>query len=405
MREIIGITLENEMDLVLAHKRSMQIGEQLGLTVATRTTLATAVSEVARTVIDFTNEGRLSIHISGKFPRFAINAGITFESDQVFRETDEGFFYAKKLMPDFNFDANGQIYSITMSLSLPRSSKVDERKISLLQEYFKSAAPLNSYEEIKNKNSKLSQLTQAQEQEIKLGRELDEKKNEFISVASHELKTPITVIKAYTQMLKLLKGQYSDKVGEVVEKLEIQTGKLARLTFQLMDVSKIENGSLQYDLAEIKLNSFLKETVLMLMNVHANNKISLELGEECSVMADPLRLEQVLSNLIGNAVKYSDRNSHIGVTAFLSKEGNSVTIQISDSGMGMSKDSLERIFEKFYRIEDIVSSHPGLGMGLYITSKIVSDHGGKIWVESEMGTGSKFYFTLPLALAVDYHQR
>lgn len=76
-----------------------------------------------------------------------------------------------------------------------------------------------------------------------------------------------------------------------------------------------------------------------------------------------INFQQVLSNLIGNAAKYSDRNSHIGVTAFLSKEGNSVTIQISDAGMGMSKDSLERIFEKFYRIEDIVSSHPGLGMG------------------------------------------
>jgi len=398
MREIIGITLENEMDLILAHKRSMQIGEQLGLTVATRTTLATAVSEVARTVIDFTNEGRLSLCISGKFPRFSINAGITFDSDHVFKETDEGFFYAKKLMPDFNFEVTGQEYSITMALSLPRSAKVDEAKISILRDYFINAVPLNAYEEIKNKNSKLSQLTQAQEQEIKLGRELDEKKNEFISVASHELKTPITVIKAYTQMLRLLKGQYSDKVGEVVEKLEIQTGKLVRLTYQLMDVSKIENGSLQYDLIKIELNSFLEETVTMLTNVHANNKINLQLGDGCSVMADPLRLEQVLSNLIGNAAKYSDKNSAIGVATFLSEEGGSITIQISDHGMGMSKDSIARIFEKFYRVEDIVSSHPGLGMGLYISSKIVADHGGKIWVQSEIGKGSIFYFTLPLAV-------
>lgn len=401
MREIIGITLENEMDLVLAHKRSMQIGEQLGLTVATRTTLATAVSEVARTVIDFTNEGRLSLYISGKFPRFAINAGIKFHSDHVFRETDEGFFYAKKLIPDFNFNVTGQEYSITMALSLPRSARVDEAKISILQDYFINAVPLNSYEEIKNKNSKLSQLTQAQELEIKLGRELDEKKNEFISVASHELKTPITVIKAYTQMLKLFKDQYSEKVGEVVEKLEIQTSKLARLTFQLMDVSKIENGSLQYDLTRIALNSFLNETVTMLTNVYANNKINVQLGDDFSVMADPLRLEQVLSNLIGNAAKYSDKNSNIDVTSFLSKGGGSVTIQITDYGLGMSKESIARIFEKFYRAEDIVSSHPGLGMGLYISSKIVADHGGKIWVNSEMGKGSVFYFTLPLAAHPD----
>lgn len=384
------------MDLILAHKRTMQLGEKLGLTVATRTTLATAVSEVVRTVIDFTDNGRLSLTISGTFPRYAVHAIIGFVSEHQFRETDEGLYYAKRLLPDFTFRAIGSDYSVSMGLSLPRSLKLNMSGIVSLQTYFKNLEPINSYEEIKNRNSQLNQLTIDQEKEIQIVRELDEKKNEFISVASHELKTPITVIKAYTQMLKQLKDEYSEKVGKVIEKLEVQTGKLARLSYQLMDVSKLENGSLQYDLVKIEFSQFLNETIDMLSSVHAGNIINLELGCDCQVMADPLRLEQVLTNLIGNASKYSDRGSQIHVKTYIAEAEPAVVVKISDSGIGMSDEGVARIFEKFYRLEDVVSSHPGLGMGLYISSKIIADHGGRIWVDSVKGSGSTFSFTLPL---------
>ncbi|MGM9476171.1 ATP-binding protein [Pedobacter sp. GSP4] len=396
MKEILDISLENEMDLVVAHRRSMQVGERLGLTVATRTTFATAVSEVARTAIEYTDNGRLSILVAGKFPRYSLFAHIVFDSDQVFRESDEGFFYAKKLLPDFTFNASGHAYVIEMGLGLPRSLKIDDSKLALLKDYFDHIAPLNAYEEIKKKNSKLNQLTGEQEEEIKMRRELDEKKSEFISVASHELKTPITVVKAYTQMLKLLKNEYSDKVAAVLEKLDMQTTKLSTLAHQLMDVSRIEKGSLQYDLVEIELNSFMQETITLLSSVHAGNQINVKLGEGCLVKADPLRLEQVLTNLLGNAAKYSPRNMPIRIETSLSENKDRVTIAVTDRGMGMSRDGIERIFDKFYRLEEVTSSHPGLGMGLYISSKIISDHGGKIWVESVPGEGSSFFFTIPI---------
>ena len=396
MKQIVGISLENEMDLILAHKRTMQVGEQLGLTVATRTTLATAVSEVVRTVIDLTNNGRLNIVICGKFPRYSLNAEVGFKSDLSFRETDEGFFYAKKLLPDFNFEVSENSYHVRMGLGLPRSLKLDEGKISLLQSYFKKSSPLNSYEEIKNKNSQLNQLTAEQEKEIQFAKDLDERKTEFISVASHELKTPITIIKAYTQMLMLLKDQYSEKVGSVISKLETQTNKLSLLAYQLMDVSKLENGRLQYDLVRIDINSFLRETISILSNVHSENNIDLQLSDDCVAMADPLRLEQVITNLIGNASKYSEKGSQITVSTSISDEKKSVVIQIADHGIGMSKEGIARIFEKFYRMDEVTVSHPGLGMGLYITSRIVTDHGGKIWVESVVDEGSKFIFTMPL---------
>lgn len=398
MKEILDISLENEMDLVLAHRRSMQVGEQLGLTVATSTAFATAVSEVARTAIEYTDNGRLSIVIKGKFPRYSLYANIVFDSDQIFRESDEGFFYAKKLLPDFTFSASGNAYVIEMGLGLPRSLKLDDPRLLLLKDHFDQVAPLNAYEQIKKKNSALSQLTGEQEEEIRMRRELDEKKSEFISVASHELKTPITVVKAYTQMLKLLKNEYSEKVAAVVDKLDIQTSKLSALTNQLMDVSRIEKGSLQYDLVEIEINAFMQDTITILTKVHSGNQIKLTLCEKCMVKADPLRLEQVLTNLLGNAAKYSPRNMPIEVKTDLSPEGDCVIITVSDKGMGMSKEGIARIFDKFYRLEEVTASHPGLGMGLYISSKIISDHGGKIWVDSVQGQGSSFFFTVPIHL-------
>lgn len=396
MKEIIGITLENEMDLILAHKRTMQVGEQLGLTVATRTALATAVSEVVRTVIEITDNGRLSIAVIGKMPRFSVNATVSFESDFKVNETDEGFYYAKRLLPDFKFSVSDNYYKVAMDLSLPRSLKMDEIKISLLKKYFEDTVPLNSYDEIKNRNNQLNRITVEQGEEIRIVRALDEKKREFISVASHELKTPITVIKAYTQMLRLLKGEYSEKVGNVIEKLEKQTNKLSLLAYQLMDVSKLENGSLQYDLVRVDLNRFLEETISMLSSVHSENIIHLRLGSECLMMADVLRLEQVLTNLIGNASKYSAKGSSITVSTSISEVDNSVLIKVSDTGIGMSKDGVAKIFEKFYRMEEVATTHSGLGMGLYITSKIITDHGGKIWVESTQDVGSTFFFTIPL---------
>jgi signal transduction histidine kinase len=396
MIEIIDISLENEMDLVLAHRRSMQVGEQLGLTISTQTTFATAVSEVARTAIEYTDNGKLTIIISGKFPRYAIQAKIVFNSDQLFKANDEGFFYAKKLLPDFSFHSSDNDYVIEMGMNLPRSLKIDDQKLGLLKIYFGQIEPLNSYEEIKKKNSQLNRLTGEQEEEIRIRRELDERKSEFISIASHELKTPITVVKGYTQLLKMLKGQYSEKVGEVLEKLDAQTTKLSLLAQQLLDVSKMENGSLQYDFAEVDLISFIQNTVSILSDVYTGSQINVTFGQRCMVNADQLRLEQVFTNLLGNAVKYSAADAIIDISTELLETKKEVIVIIRDYGMGISEEGLDKVFDKFYRLEEVSKTHPGLGMGLYITSKIVSDHGGKIWAESIPGKGSSFIFTLPV---------
>ncbi|MEJ2880061.1 ATP-binding protein [Pedobacter sp. GR22-6] len=395
MTEIIAISLENEMDLVLSHKRTMKVAEKLGLTVATQTTFATAVSEAARTIIEHTDSGILSIYVSGSLPRYALTAHLVFDSEVSFSRSDEGFYYAQKLVPEFNLSTSGSESLITMQIGIPRSLKLDPVKIKLLKDYFDHEPPLNAYEEIKKRNFQLSKITGEQEEELRQAKFIDEKKREFISIASHEIKTPITIIKAYAQMLKSLNADCSDRANEIINKLNGQTIKLTYLANQLMDVSKVENGSLEYNYEEVGINGFIDDILSVLKYVYPSNEVEISACQEVSVSMDKLRMEQVLSNLIGNASKYSAKNSLIRVKSSLDKDH--VKVAVSDSGIGMSAENLDRIFEKFYRQQEVSNTHPGLGMGLYITSKIISDHGGKIWVDSEYGKGSTFYFTIPLS--------
>jgi signal transduction histidine kinase len=115
-------------------------------------------------------------------------------------------------------------------------------------------------------------------------------------------------------------------------------------------------------------------------------------------MIDLLRMEQVFSNLLGNAAKYSKKDSRIHVESTINAEGL-VQVAVIDQGMGMSGSSIKSIFNKFYRDKDVIKTHSGLGMGLYVSSKIVVDHGGTIWVESTEGEGSTFFFTVPVCAA------
>jgi len=395
MIKVVSISLENEMDLVLAHKRSMKVAERLGLTVATQTTFATAVSEIARTVIEHTDGGQLDIGLEQNKQRYSLQASINFDKEVHFTNSDAGFYYAQKLVPEFNLTEGGDFNLIDMKIGLPRSLKLDPVKINLLKKYFEEEPALNAYEEIKQRNITLNKITDQQEQEIRQSRIVDEKKTEFISIASHEMKTPMTVLKAYTQMAKATKEPVSDHFRNLLGKIDLQSTKLLNLLKQLLDISKIENGSLQYNMKSVGLNDFLQSQLTVMRHILPHHELYAELGDDVQVMIDELRLEQVFSNLIGNAAKYSEKNSVIRLVTNYSNE-NFITIGIIDQGKGISSDDLKSIFGKFYRAKDVLKTHSGLGMGLYVTSKIVTDHGGTIWAESLEGAGSSFYFTLPV---------
>jgi signal transduction histidine kinase len=395
MIELVAISLENEMDLVLAHKRTMKVAEKLGLTVATQTTFSTAVSEIARTIIEHTDNGNLIIGLEQAKQRYGLKAVFTFESEVRFTNADEGYYYAQKLVPEFDMRESDGITVIDMKIGLPRSLQLDRVKINILQEYFAREEPLNAYEEIKKRNVSLNRIAEAREEELRQSRIIDEKKTEFMSIASHEIKTPITIIKAYSQMARGKKDECSEHVKGILDKIDSQSTKLLALVQQLLDVSKIENGNLLYAMEVVELNPFVSEMVALLKNVMPHHQFSIDLTGSGYVKLDTLRMEQVFSNLLGNAAKYSGKNTLISITTEL-VDDHHFKISIADKGIGMSASSIKSIFDKFYRSEDVLRTHSGLGMGLYVSSKIISDHGGRIWVESELGSGSDFCFTLPV---------
>jgi signal transduction histidine kinase len=397
MIKVVSISLENDMDLVLAHKRSMKVAERLGLTIATQTTFATAVSEIARTVIEHTDGGQLEIGLQQDKQRYSLQAIVKFDNDVHFTNADAGFYYAQKLVPQFNLNNGDEYNQIEMLIGLPRSLKLDPVKINLIKKCFEEEAPINAYEEIKQRNITLNKIADQQEEEIRQSKLIDEKKTEFISIASHELKTPMTVLKAYTQMANMTAEPISEQLKGILSKIDLQSTKLLTLVQQLLDISKIENGSLQYNMKLVSLNEFVQGQLNVMQQILPYHQLSVTFDQDVFVHIDELRLEQVFSNLLGNAAKYSEKNSVIQIVTNISDD-NLITIEIIDKGKGISSDDLKSIFGKFYRAKDVLKTHSGLGMGLYVTSKIVTDHGGTIWAESVEKSGSTFYFTLPFKI-------
>jgi PAS domain S-box-containing protein len=222
-------------------------------------------------------------------------------------------------------------------------------------------------------------------------------KDEFLSIASHELRTPVTSIKGYTQLAKTLIRENDLVTSE--EYLDIaldQIDRMSRLILELLDVSRIETGRLEIRREPIEWSSFVKEVVHRHHTAVNDHRFHLNVPDDTMIVSgDRDRLEQVLSNLIENAVKYSPEGSEIFIN--VNHRDNEVVTSICDRGIGIPADELAMVFERFHRGRQVSSTnYGGLGLGLYITRQIVERHSGTIWVESKEGSGTTFYFALPL---------
>jgi PAS domain S-box-containing protein len=224
-------------------------------------------------------------------------------------------------------------------------------------------------------------------------KDLNEKKDEFIGLASHELKTPLTSITGYLQIIKRLK---TDEISQkFVEKSIQQVKKLTSLVNELLDVSKIEAGQLQLAIENFDIKPVVAGAIELIQ--HSNNNYDISLNTDIDslmITGDPHRIEQVLVNLLTNAIKYSPGANKIEVS--LARVGNKVNIGIKDFGIGIAADKLTKIFSRFYRIEGVSPNISGLGIGLYLSHEIITRHKGKLWAESEPGKGSTFWISLPV---------
>jgi PAS domain S-box-containing protein len=223
---------------------------------------------------------------------------------------------------------------------------------------------------------------------------LEKQKDDFVSIATHELKTPVTSLKAYAQLLlKRFKREGNEIAVSMISKMDGQLNKLVNLIGDLLDITKIESGKLQMHEGFYSFNDLVKEVVEELQRISEHHHIVLDLDSEIQIYGDRERVGQVLTNLISNAVKYSPKAREIFV---ISKTGtDTVTVRVRDFGIGISAENQANVFEQFYRVSGPENqSFPGLGLGLFISKEIILRQGGCIWVESEKDKGSDFCFSL-----------
>lgn len=229
-------------------------------------------------------------------------------------------------------------------------------------------------------------------------RELEKRKDDFVNMASHELKTPLTSMKLYLDFLSRRMKEYDDdRATKTLNSIKHQTERLQELVNDLLDVSRIQTGKLTFTKEFFRIDELVAETVEDLKGMAKKQEIIIIGKAPIKVNADRFRMYQVLTNLITNAVKYSADGKEIRIK--VKRRNGEVIVSVQDFGIGIARDQQKKVFERLYQVvDDGGKAFPGFGMGLYISKEIITRHKGRIWVVSEKGKGSTFYFSLPLSL-------
>ncbi|HEY1023818.1 MAG TPA: ATP-binding protein [Sphingobacteriaceae bacterium] len=227
-------------------------------------------------------------------------------------------------------------------------------------------------------------------------KEKERRRDELITIVSHELKTPVTSMKAYLQLLgRKIAIAPDDPAAEMFNKIEIQISRLVMLITDLLDVSKIEGGHLQLKIEKYNFHDLLAEVVADVQKTTATHQIVLSDNPHVTITGDPERTRQVIINLLTNAIKYSPDAGQVIVKATTRRR--ELTCSVQDFGIGIPLNKQKRIFDRFYRVSDDPNyAVTGIGMGLYISSEIIMRLGGRMWFESVPDEGSTFSFSIPV---------
>jgi len=228
-------------------------------------------------------------------------------------------------------------------------------------------------------------------------KENEQRKNDFINMVSHELKTPLTSATSYVQVSRKRVADNGDQVtADMLDRAGQQHAKMTRMINGFLNISRLESGKLQIDKERFDLIDLINEIEQETRVSMPRNIITFLPAPSTPIEADREKIGQVFLNLISNAVKYSPPAAPVEVSCVTT--GEFVQVRVSDKGMGISPSDLPLIFDRYYRVKDAENRHiAGFGIGLYLCAEIIERHGGKIWAESEIGEGSVFYFTVPLA--------
>jgi len=236
-------------------------------------------------------------------------------------------------------------------------------------------------------------------QDITQFKELDRMKSDFIATLSHEFRTPLTSINMSVDILNQeILGPLNEKQKEMINSAREDCFRLTKLARELLQLSKLESGKLQMKNEELNIGSVIEFSLrpLQLQFSEKNVQLTTDISPDVPpLLADEQQVSWVITNLVTNALKYTDAGGRVTVRA--RAEGGAVLVQVEDTGQGIAKENLERIFDKFVQIKQASATTPGsVGLGLAIAKEIVEMYGGSIWAESEPGKGSTFSFMLPL---------
>jgi two-component system sensor histidine kinase/response regulator len=257
---------------------------------------------------------------------------------------------------------------------------------------------IKTFIKLQKQAAELTRIQNILLEEIEQRKEAEAKKDEFISIASHELKTPLTSVKGYMQLAEIsVHEDEKENALKFIYQSSNQLNKLNKLVTELLDISKMESGQMDFNFSEIHLGSFLENTLDIFTKSNPEWELVRHGEADFAVVADPIRLEQVVHNFLSNAVKYTRDSKRVHVEVSPDNETNSVKVSVRDEGIGIAPELRERVFDKFFRVEQTSFKYQGLGMGLYICAEIIRRHSGTYGVESTPGEGSVFYFTLPLS--------
>ena len=230
----------------------------------------------------------------------------------------------------------------------------------------------------------------------------DIQKDEFLGFASHELKTPVTSIKAYIQLAQLYAARNKTSTQKphdllpLIQKVDTQVDRLTHLINDLLDVTKVQAGKLEFNMEDFPIDEVVHEVVGNMQMTAQKHRIVIEGETIVNVHGDKERTAQILINLLSNAIKYSPQADCVSVC--LTHRGNKVSIAVQDYGIGIAKENQKKIFERFYRVNGTrQETYPGLGLGLHIAAEIAKRQMGRLTVESAEGKGSIFYLELPVA--------
>ena len=310
-------------------------------------------------------------------------------------EAISGYSKAKETAIIFLSAASANVNLITRGYSsggLDYISKPVDMNILLLK--------VKTFYRIYEQSRALNEMQTKLLEEIEFRKEAERKKDEFISIASHELKTPMTSIKGYIQLLERSLDKEDLETTRVrLHKVQNQVEKLNLLVADLLDISKIESGKLKFNKKYFSFDKILDHIVEIMEQANPQVKFIKKGQINTEIFGDEMRIEQVIINFITNAIKYAPDSDEVHFTSEL--RGDEIYFSVRDFGIGMAKEHQQQIFDKFYRVEETSERFQGLGIGLYICQEIIERHEGKIGVNSEPDKGSEFYFTIPLHPEMD----